>query len=278
MSKKHAKKRNVGLIYEFLVRDISTALIEGDEKRSNRALKILKRHYKPGTELYKEFRLLHALYRTTVSSDAVASSIIQETKAAAKTHNATQLMREKSLLIREINHRLNNEKFYDQPVNDYRTYATIQSLFEEWRNPTGDIRMLAEYEDNLVKWLVSPKVENHNASLGENDPGTTRLLVKMMTKRLNEQYADVLNDDQRALLREYALSSSDTTGIVKQFNSIRTRLFEAIDTSSKDDAVNEKMNELREMLTLEENVKPDDDAVVRFMMYAKLLHELGAGK
>ena len=73
MSRTHNKRRNAGLLYEFLVRTISQALVEGNQKKSSTALKILRRHFKPGTELHKEFRLINALVRSTVSSESVAS-------------------------------------------------------------------------------------------------------------------------------------------------------------------------------------------------------------
>ena len=41
-TKNHNKKRNSLLIYEFLVRTISRALVEDDKKKSSAALKILR--------------------------------------------------------------------------------------------------------------------------------------------------------------------------------------------------------------------------------------------
>ena len=93
MSKAHQKKRNSGLLYEFLVHCISRALVENDQKKSAAALKILRRHFKPGTELYKEFRLINSLIKTTVSSESVASSIVTEAKAAARSHDIKVLDR-----------------------------------------------------------------------------------------------------------------------------------------------------------------------------------------
>ena len=119
-AKNHNKKRNSLLIYEFLVRAISRSLIEDDKKKSSIALKILRKHFKPGTELYKEFRLMNALAKTTVSSEHVAASILKEAKSATVKFDRQKLDREKSILIRNINHMINDENFYDQHVNEYR--------------------------------------------------------------------------------------------------------------------------------------------------------------
>ena len=57
----HNKKRNVGLIYEQLIRYASKCILEGKTDRAEIAMQIMKEHFRPGTELYKEFRLFNAL-------------------------------------------------------------------------------------------------------------------------------------------------------------------------------------------------------------------------
>ncbi|NBT36323.1 MAG: hypothetical protein EBT03_12460, partial [Betaproteobacteria bacterium] len=69
----HNKRRNSALVYEFLVKHVAKCLVSDDKASSNRALKILKKYYRPGTEVYKEFRLIDSLARTHVSTQAVAA-------------------------------------------------------------------------------------------------------------------------------------------------------------------------------------------------------------
>lgn len=281
MSKSHNKKRNSGLLYEFLVRTISTALVEGDKKKSSAALKILKKHFRPGTELYKELRLVNALLRTTVSSQAVAGSIIAEAKAAARGHDVSSLDREKSLLIRNINYTLHDDSFYDQHVNEYKIYATVQTLINDWRSPMPDIQRMAGYEDQLYNWLISPKDKADDQLLGEETNGTARLLMKVMTKKLNEKYTDVLNEDQRALIKAYAFAtaSENETVIIKKLNEVKDRLLTEIDgqlaSSSGNDYINNKLSETKEMLVSENIETVDDELVTRFMLYTRLSSELG---
>ena len=104
MSKSHNKKRNIGLIYEQLVSYVSQALVEGKKSDADNALKIIGRNFKKGSELYREFRLFNALVKTYVKSDALATRILSEAKAAAQDHDAKKLRAEKSQLIKEINH------------------------------------------------------------------------------------------------------------------------------------------------------------------------------
>jgi hypothetical protein len=278
----HNKKRNAGLLYEFLVRTISRALVEGEQKKSAAALKILKRHFKPGTELYREFRLINSLIKTTVSSSPVAASIINEAKTAACSYDMSVLDREKSLLIKHINHSLKDDQFYDQQINEYKMYATVQTLLNNWRSPSRDkdIGKLAVYEDQLVNWLVSEKAELEDQILSEESTGVSRLLMKIMTKKLNEKYTGILDEGQKKLLKSYVFSTAnnDPAAIKSRLLEIKDSLLKKIsvyETSSRGNKyLFDKLFSARERL-LEENINTiDDETVTRFMLYTKLNSEL----
>lgn len=280
MSKGHNKKRNTGLLREFLVLTISRALVEGDQKRANAALKLIKRHFKPGTQLYKEYRLINSLLRTTVSSEAVAASIMQEAKAAARDYDLKELDREKSLLISNINKAIGDQDFYDQQVHEYKTYATIQTLINDWRNADCDLGRLAQYEDQLVKWLVTEKAEKSDALLPEESPGTSRLLMKVMMRKLNEKYSGVLTDEQKQLIRAYAFSTAndDPQSIKMKLAEVKGRLLSEINEFRQQNTDNEyvinKLDEVQQRIQSEALDRVDDDTVTRFMLYTKLSAEL----
>jgi len=279
-NKTHNKKRNAGLLYEFLVRTISQALVEGDQKKSAVALKILRKHFKPVTELYREFRLINALIKTTVSSEAVASSIIGEAKSAAKNHDLSVLDREKSLLIKHINHSLNEDNFYDYHINEYKMYATVQTLLNDWRSTEKNISRMALYEDQLVRWLTTEKLQHDEQIISEESAGTSRLLMKVMTKKLNEKYSGILNEDQKALLKAYVFSTanSDPEVIQKKLQEVKGGLLNKINeyqNSHSDNVyINNKLNETRAKILEEEINVIDDDTITRFMLYTKLSTEL----
>ena len=148
---RHNKKRNAVIIYEQLVRFISKSLVDGDVSQAKVAVGIVREHFRPGTHLYKEFRLFHALARTTVESENIALRIIDEAKKAAREHDAPSLDREKGLLIRSINKDLRCENFFEQRIPDYRSLATIQTLLNDWRSRAPDIARVVEYEEKVTK-------------------------------------------------------------------------------------------------------------------------------
>lgn len=279
-NKGHNKKRNTGLLYEFLVTMISRSLVEGNEKASSQALRILRRHFKQGTELYKEFRLIHALRKTTVSSEAVAAGIIHEAKLAARSHDFKELDRQKSFLIRDINHLIKDENFYDQQVSEYRFLATVQTLLNDWRSRDADLQRVAQYEDQLVKRLTTEKVAEPDHLISEESPGESRLLMKVMMKKLNEKYSGVLNDEQKSLIRAYAFSTAndDPDAIKKKLTEVRDTLLVSIESFGEshpeNEYINKKLTEARQQLAAEKLDVVDDETVTRFMLYTKLSVEL----
>lgn len=280
MPKQHSKKRNAQLLWEFLIRKVTSSLVSGDKRTANAALKIIRRHFKPGTELYREFRLINSLVKTTVSTPAVAASIMNEAKRAAKAHDPAQLDRQKSLLIRDINHVINDPAFYDQHVSEYRTIATIQTLLNDWRAAEPDLSRMAMYEERVHSWLVSEKPSAPTGAVVEESPGTAKALVRVMMQKLNEKYSRELTDDQRALVRAYAFSTaSDDGSSLSQFLvETKERVVRQLDSYASEDgtpdAVREKAESVKAEILKEDVGSVDDDRVSRFLMYMKLASEI----
>jgi len=273
----HNKKRNAGLLYEFLVKAISCGLVEGDERRAARSLKLMKRFFRPGTELHRELRLVSSLVRTTVSSEAIAAGIVREARDAARSHDVAALDREKSLLISLVNRTLGDADFFDRPISEYRAYATVQTLLNGWRSGNADIGKQAQYEDQLVSWLVSEKAAPADVVVDAVPLGDRRLLMRTMMRKLNERYAGSLTLEQKQLVRDYALSPGDGTGLKEKLCVLRDRLLQELDAfRARPDAgyVGAKLDQVRKVLLDEQLERVDDDTLVRFMLYVKLSEEL----
>ena len=151
-SKSHNKKRNIGLVYELLLKEIAKSTIENDNKNSNKALKILRKHFAKNTEIYKEFRLINSLATTKIINHSIIPSILLEAKKACRQINLKLLEDEKTKLIHEINKNF-GESFFDNHLKEYKTYATIQILFNNWRSQNPDIGTLAKFEELLAETL-----------------------------------------------------------------------------------------------------------------------------
>lgn len=280
-NKQHNKKRNSGLLYEFLVRYVSKSLVEGDQKRSSKALRIIKKHFKPGTQLYREFRLINSLVWTTVASTPTAAMILREAQKAACEYDSKKLDREKSLLIRTINHTLNESTFYDQQVENYKTYATIQLLLNEWReNNTLNFAKRAKFEDQVIEWLLSEKKDNSDSLLSEENNGTTKLVMNLMLKKLNEKYSNSLSSEQKDVIRTYVwcTSNDDTDKIKSNLSEVKHSIVDNIDAYRAANTDNvylvERLEATKEKILAENLDDVNDETVTRFMLYMNLNNEL----
>lgn len=274
----HNKKRNVGIIYELLIRAVSAYLVEGNKTRAQSALDTLSKFYNRNTELYKEFRLFNALAKSTVNDTSIAAAILTESKSATRRFDAIKLDKEKSALIKEINYVLADTDFYHRKVPDYKVYATIQNLLNVWRE--GDKSNLAEMvliETKMIEWLTTAR---EAAIINEGiDKNVDSLVVKIMNEKFNDKYADKLTSSQKSLINEYVFSLQNDDGL-----SIKSK---AIKIQS--DAINEiakiKLNEknsiiLEKTAAVERKINEinfltiDDDKLAKLMTLTQLVNEL----
>ena len=208
---KHNKKRNVGIIYELFLRHIGSLVINNDKKSVEKATKIIERRFKKGTELYKEFRIFNALINSSISSEKLACDLITESKIQAKNINQKKLQREKSFLIKEINHSLNDKKFYYRSIPNYRQYANLQNLINEWNSgENSNLKSSVEKEQKILNWLLREKTNKDKVKITENSEANN-LVVGLMTEKFNEKYSN-FSSSQKEIIQNYALyGDSDKT-------------------------------------------------------------------
>jgi len=210
MLKSHNKKRNIGIIYELMLRHVSACLVEGKNSDAQKCLDILQDRFSVGTEIYKEFRLFNALAKSTVSSTSVAAAILSEAKSAARRSDSKKLIKEKSRLIKDINYILNDDEFYKRRIPEYRTYGSIQTLLNSWRaHDESDLAKTVKHETQMVDHLLSEK--DGPTQLSEIiTPDADELIVKILTEKFNEKYRDSLNDSQKDIIKAYVFSIAES--------------------------------------------------------------------
>jgi hypothetical protein len=280
MKVRHNKKRNVGILFAQLSEYISSALVEGDIKKAQKALRVLGKHFFPGSEIYREFRLFRALVVTEVPSPALASSIIAEAKNASKKLDKKKLMQEKSMLIKDINYNLGDSNFYDRKVPDYKAFATVQTLLTTWASNDPDLAVMAQFEKSLHEHL---QTEKKLINLDDfKTPDVNRLAVQIMQEKLQEKYGQTFSDDQARLLKEYVFSTHEgsderflasLSDIRKNCNS-RLREFKVSCENEilleQIDSVSGKINDLK-------TSSVNDVTISQYLTLMKLSNELTSG-
>lgn len=206
MTVHHNKKRNVGVIHEQLVRYVGAAMISNNEKLAEVAMGILTKHFSAGTELHREFRLFNALVNVPMGDKDIARLVINEARHAASKHDKQKLMQEKSQLIKAINHTLSEARFYDIRVPNYKLYATVQSLLENWRGVSAmEIGTVAKYEHTLTEW-VARKKEQPEVKESTGDP----LVYKLMLQNFQKKYSKELLPTQKMVIESAMLKDPAT--------------------------------------------------------------------
>lgn len=271
----HNKRKNVGLIVEFVSHYVSRMLVEGNVEKANRAVGILRRHIRPGTELHKEFRLFSALSGARVSTESVASTILREARTAAGTHDAKQLSIEKAALLRELN-QLGDSTIFETSINEYKTYATIQILLDAWRGGSINPVKIANFEDKIVKHLTS---ERGTISIDEHvNSDIDNLVVRLMTEKFNGKYGD-LSKVQKQIINEYVTpTGTDRIRLIGLLEGVRSEALATIDGRLNDatftEYVKQKMLNVKKMLIEEDISCPKDGTIVRFLSVSQLIDEL----
>jgi len=269
---RHNKKRNVGLIYEQLILRLSRALVESDNSKVITIKAILEKKFSKNTHLHKEFRLFNALASTRGVSESLATRILGEAQKAAISHNIEKLDHEKSSLIKEINHQINEADFYSQRVVDYTIYATIQQVLNGWRSKSPDIATLSKHESKVHQWLctevVVKDIESHKTD-GIND-----LTVQVLESKFSKKFGRSLNENQRKLLGYYC--DGNESALQEYITNIGIQTEKAINKYSKaanDRFLLEKTEKVKTVIT-EGIVSTDINGVAKAMLMSQLLTEL----
>lgn len=274
---RHNKKRNSGLLYEFLLRSISRALVEQDDTRAQKAKDLLTKYFSPGNELHKEYRLINALVNVSVGDPQLSQAVLEEARRAAVKFNSESLRKEKSDLIREINHFFGPEVVYNESVENYKEYASASSLIKYWRDEKSlDIATVTKYEKVILERLSLPVQEKEEIKA---DPNVDNLVVNVARQKLEKKYEAALSSKQKEILNEYAFSNNPDD-FHKKMLSLCDEVCAMLEkySASADSKTQEKANSVTEKILEMKTSQVDDNFVSRIMEVASLRDELIAGE
>ena len=274
--KSHNKKRNVGIIYELLLSTAAKGMVENNSQLTTRSQKIIKRFFREGTELQKEHRLFKALLEPQINDGSLATKILGEAKKAARTHNLQRLEREKSRLIKEINYSF-GKNFYNQRVENYTDYATIQTLLNDWRKwSEADFNKVTIFENKVHSILMREKASPN--IMQEHDKNIDNLVVQVMTNKYNDRYGKQLTEVQQMLVKQYVFAengdSTEFKKTLKRIKEVTVRDLVDFESECNNEHVANKINEVKEDIKSLSIDNLDDQTMSRFLTLCDLSEEL----
>ena len=277
---KHSKIRNSGLLFEFLLRQITLDVL--DKKTSSNAVKMIKENFNENTELGRELSLYNVLLNTKFKDDKRAEFFINEVLQQRNKLNNSKLRRERYNLIKVIKENYDSTKLFSTKVKNYKLYATIYKLFEfNQLSPEEKTESFFNIVEHITTTDTIKLSETIGGSPIPEDSDLRILTYRTLLEKFNAKYSK-LNKNQKNLLREFINNVSNTNSLKETIQSIVNELKKDLTfykKNLKDDVVKIKMNEaiktIDKMCGLEDNSSVvKDKFVLQTMRYLELLKEL----
>lgn len=213
MKIKHSKYKNTGLLYELLVKQITSDLVA---RKDSPAVNILRKYFgNKESALTQEFGLYKTIQESRGMSTIKADSLISAALRASKRVNLAELKSQKYAIISEIQKNYDLESFFSVPVADYRMLAAVYCLFEAERSTDLiDPQSIVANKVTLLEHMTSrfhSKEEVKDALIEEfsNSDKDLRLLTfKVLLEKFNNKYADLLPEQKHVLKQFITLGPS----------------------------------------------------------------------
>jgi hypothetical protein len=280
MQVKHSKYKNTGILFELLVRQITTDTLEGKDS----PVKDLLKKYFVKTELGREYKLYETLLKKTTLTETKANIVINTLVESSKTLNRGVIKRQKYNLINEIQKYYDLNTFFNHKLPNYKAHAAFYTLLEiinstQPIDPEQTITNKVTILEHLTVASISPNYVKDEVleEFNNSDKDIKFLTYKILMDKFNTKY-DVLNNNQKQVLKEY-INSVDNTPRLKEFytNKLQDIKSELVTLNKKtnNQVTKIKINEIISILKPPaKNTKVTDDNLIDLLQYYDLINEL----
>jgi len=280
MQIKHSKYKNTGILFESLVRQITTDTLDG---KDSPAKDILKKYFVK-SELGREYKLYETLLKKTSLTEGKANVVVSTLVESSKTLNRGAIKRQKYNLISEIQKHYDINEFFNHKLSNYKIYAAFYTLLEiantqEAVDPEQTINNKVTILEHLTAAKITEgKVRDEVMSEFEKADKDVRLLAyKMVLENFNEKY-DTLHPKQKLILKEYITSIDNTPRLREFYTNKVTEIKEELATLNKKTKNKVTQIKINEILTIinppAKNARITDNDLVDLLQYYDLINEL----
>jgi hypothetical protein len=278
MAIKHSKYRNTGILFELLVRQTTSDLINNQDSK---AVKILKKYF-TNTELGKEYSLYSAITTSPKLSEAKAEILISTVLEQYNKLDREKINKSKYNLIKEIKQSYDLDNFFKAKIDNYKPFASIYTIFESQHIKTIDTKQVLLNKINLLEHVTQSSL-NSSAPKSlvqefmKEDKEIRLLAYKILVEKFNNKYQN-MSERQKDILKEYITNVSDTKNLKDYLNdqltSIKDELV-SIKESSKDKVIKIKLDEVIKFINpIKENQTIKDETITGILQYCDLIDEL----
>lgn len=280
MKIKHSKYKNTGLIYELLVKQITSDLVA---RKESPAITILRKYFGEKSALVQEFKLYKTIQEAKGLPTIKADTLISATLRASKKINLQELKKLKYNLISDIKESYDLENFFSVVVPEYKSLAATYCLFEAERSDELiDPQSIVSNKVTLLEHITSRQQdvkdvqENLIEEFSNYDKDLRLLTFKILLEKFNEKYADLLPEQKAVLSKVIALGTSRklTEFVNEEFSKLSAELKKY--TAKLPAGIQKiKLLEVKKMLEpIPAGEKATDDHLVRVLQSYELINEL----
>ena len=274
---KHSKYKNTGILFEMLVRKLTSETLTSDKTI---ALDIIKKYFGKNTELAKELQLYNSVLKEQHKSEARALDYIAEAQKAYRKLNQSALRRQKYNLVKEIQENFSFDSLANARIPNYKVLASTYLLFEY--ADQASVKQLAQCKDVILEHTLKDSVKQTETDelyeeFRKQTKDTRLLTYKLLVDKFNNKYTN-LSEAQKNLLKQYITHVNDTDSlksyIKTEIPKIKRQLKEHV-AKTADDVARIKIENLAEMLCNVENMKVIKEShVLSLLRYFDLIDEL----
>lgn len=277
MQIKHSKFKNTGLLFELLVRQITSDTLEG---KNSVAINILKKYF-VNTELGKEYKLYEQLTSFKNLSESKAEMVVNTLVETSTKLKRSEIRKQKYNLVKEIRDNYNVEKFFKVKVNNYKIFAALNNLIENQSSEKVAPQIVINNKFTLLEHLTKAPATVPTDTLLEEYKGYSKdlrvLTYKLLLEKFNEKY-DHLNTQQKDILREVITSVDNTDKLKEYYNTkiveVRDLLKQKIKTNT-DKVMQIKLVEvLKYIKPVTKTEKVTNDSIIDLLQYYELVNQL----
>jgi hypothetical protein len=279
MKIKHSKYKNTGILFELLVRQITSDILEGKES----PVKNLLKKYFVKTELGKEYKLYETLINKTNLSETRADIIISTLVESSKILNRRLIKKQKYNLINDLKEHYNINEFFNHKLPHYKVHASFYNILES-SNVDKNINpeFVISNKITILEYLTSSPLSQNNTKnvvleeLKKEDKDVKMLTYRILLEKFNGKYEN-FTSSQKEILKEL-LYSIDNKPRLKEFyisksNEIKNELISLIKNVT-DKTTQIKLKEVVNLLDVKSSNKITDDNLVNLLQYCDLVNEL----
>ena len=274
---KHSKYKNTGILFEMLVRKLTSETMSSDKTVT---IDIIKKYFGKNTELTKELQLYNSLIKEQHKSEARALDFIRTIRESYNCLNQSVLKRQRYNLVKEISDNFIFERVSKIHINNYKALASIYMLFE-YKDSDNPKRLIecknVILEHTLLTKKNIPLKDKILEEFSKQEKDTRLLTYKLMIDKFNDKYS-VLSESQKKLLNKYITNVNDTEALREYVSKVIPTLKKRLAEHAKniDEKVTQiKVQRLSEMLCNVETMKRlKESHIVSLMRYMDLIDEL----